>query len=178
MQNWHDGLWDIPIKKSINHYAQLPTPKHTGLYAATTLPTHHQSSNDYTLPKCICSTLHQHSLPPLSINTLPPLNKCTTIIEKQLQQDNLADTQDTIVSQPSINIIIQKNETKSNLINFLHAACFVPVKSTWLKAIKNNHFATWPGLTPTLVWKHLIPSITMAKGHLRQEYKKVYNPLK
>ena len=29
-------------------------------------------------------------------------------------------------------------------IHFLHAACFSPVKSTWLKAISAGFFSTWP----------------------------------
>jgi hypothetical protein len=38
-----------------------------------------------------------------------------------------------------------KNNQK-DLINYLHAACFSPVKSTWIKAIKNGFFPSWPGL--------------------------------
>jgi hypothetical protein len=33
------------------------------------------------------------------------------------------------------------------LINYLHATAFIPVKSTWIKAIKNGNFSSWPGLT-------------------------------
>jgi hypothetical protein len=33
------------------------------------------------------------------------------------------------------------------MIQFLHAAAFGPVKSTWITAIKRGYFATWPGLT-------------------------------
>jgi hypothetical protein len=33
------------------------------------------------------------------------------------------------------------------LINYLPATEFSPVKSTWIKAIKNGNFASWPGLT-------------------------------
>jgi hypothetical protein len=44
---------------------------------------------------------------------------------------------------------IQCNHThdisnQKDLINYLHAACFSPVKSTWIIAIKNGHFTTWP----------------------------------
>jgi hypothetical protein len=47
---------------------------------------------------------------------------------------------------------------KSNqkeLINYLHAACFSPVKSTWITAIKNGHFTLWPGLTEHAVERYL-----------------------
>jgi hypothetical protein len=39
-----------------------------------------------------------------------------------------------------------ENSNQKELINYLHAACFSPVKSTWIKAIKNGHFTSWPGL--------------------------------
>jgi hypothetical protein len=39
------------------------------------------------------------------------------------------------------------NSNQKYLINYLHAACFSPVKSTWITAIKNGHFTSWPGLT-------------------------------
>jgi hypothetical protein len=32
------------------------------------------------------------------------------------------------------------NNNKKDLINYLHDACFSPVKSTWIKAIKNGNF--------------------------------------
>ena len=53
----------------------------------------------------------------------------------------------------------------------MHAACFSPVISTFLHAVKNNHFITWPGLTPRLITKHLTKKIATAKGHLNQERK-------
>jgi hypothetical protein len=38
------------------------------------------------------------------------------------------------------------NNNHKDLINYLHAACFSPVKSTWIMAIKNGNFSSWPGL--------------------------------
>ena len=66
-------------------------------------------------------------------------------------------------------LIIWKNETKHDLATFLTAACFNPVKSTLLHAIKNNHFTTWPGMDEKFIRKYLTPSILSAKGHLNQE---------
>jgi hypothetical protein len=43
---------------------------------------------------------------------------------------------------------------QKDLINYLHAACFRPVKSTWITAIKNGHFTSWPGLTEHAVENH------------------------
>jgi hypothetical protein len=50
------------------------------------------------------------------------------------------------------------NSNQKDLINYLHAACFSPVKSTWIAAIKNGHFTLWPGLTEHAVEKHLSKS--------------------
>ena len=34
-----------------------------------------------------------------------------------------------------------------SLVRYLHAAAGFPIKSTWLKSIKEDNCATWPGLT-------------------------------
>ena len=33
----------------------------------------------------------------------------------------------------------------SRVSNFLHATCFSPVKSTFIKAVNNGKFEIWPG---------------------------------
>jgi hypothetical protein len=43
---------------------------------------------------------------------------------------------------------------QKDLINYLHAACFSPVKSKWIAAIKNGNFTSWPGLTERAVEKY------------------------
>ena len=60
------------------------------------------------------------------------------------------------------------NGTKSEIIQFLHAACFSPVPSTWKKAIKAGYFNTWPGVTTQLIDKHLPTSEATIKGHKDQ----------
>ena len=72
---------------------------------------------------------------------------------------------------PKLNIIIRKKTVSSDLAEFLHGACFAPVLSTWIIAIQNNHFLTWPGRTEKLVRKYLFPSLVTAQGHLHQERK-------
>jgi hypothetical protein len=61
------------------------------------------------------------------------------------------------------------NNNQKDLINYLHAACFSPVKSTWIKAIKNGFFSSWPGLNEHSVEKYLSKSTSTAKGHLNQQ---------
>jgi hypothetical protein len=61
------------------------------------------------------------------------------------------------------------NSNHKDLINYLHSACFSPVKSTWIKAIKNGHFTSWPGLTEHAVEFFLSKSTSTTKGHLNQQ---------
>jgi hypothetical protein len=56
-----------------------------------------------------------------------------------------------------------------NLNNYLHAACFSPVKSIWITAILNVNFSSWTGLTEHAIEKHLSKSTSTTKGHLNQQ---------
>ena len=58
--------------------------------------------------------------------------------------------------------------TKPDLAKYLHLACWSPSPSTWKAAVKKGFFATFPGLTPSLISKHLPPSIETAKGHRKK----------
>jgi hypothetical protein len=64
---------------------------------------------------------------------------------------------------------LKQNNNQKDLINYLHAACFSPVKSTWITAVKNGHFTSWPGLTEHDVEKHASKSTSTTKGHLNQQ---------
>ena len=63
--------------------------------------------------------------------------------------------------------------TKSDIFQYLHRLSFSPVVSTWSAAITSGIFTTWPGLTSSLVRKHLLKSLATAKGRLRQDRKNV-----
>jgi hypothetical protein len=67
----------------------------------------------------------------------------------------------------------QTMKTLSDLVQYLHRACFSPVIKTWTQAIDAGRFTTWPGLTSGLVRKHLPKSLATAKGHLRMDRKNV-----
>jgi hypothetical protein len=58
---------------------------------------------------------------------------------------------------------------QKDLIIYLHAASFSPIKSTWIAAIKNGNFTSWPGLTERAVEKYLSKSSVTGKGHLNQQ---------
>ena len=59
-------------------------------------------------------------------------------------------------------------KTKKEIIKFLHKAAGSPVKSTWIQAIKNGQYTTWPGLTTKIVEKYLEKSQATVKGHMKQ----------
>ena len=82
-------------------------------------------------------------------NTLMQQEKFCT--QQHTQPSNIYSAIHLVASHPSLSVIIQKDTTKLDLAQYLHAACFSPVKSTWARAIDNNHFSTWPGLTLQLI---------------------------
>jgi hypothetical protein len=67
--------------------------------------------------------------------------------------------------------IVTPTSTVADLVHYLHATCFSPTKTTLLKAIRNNHFTTWPGFTADNVTKHLTKTIETDMGHLDQQRK-------
>jgi hypothetical protein len=58
---------------------------------------------------------------------------------------------------------------QKELINYVRGAGFSPVKSTWISAIKNGNFTSWPGLTEQSVDKYLSKSLKTGKGHPNQQ---------
>ena len=68
---------------------------------------------------------------------------------------------------------IRNEATQQDLAGFYHGTAFSPIPSTFLRAIKKGHFATWPGLTPSLITKHLLKSMATSKGHMRLQQKHI-----
>ena len=94
---------------------------------------------------------------------------------------NNLNTDTCIVNQPpsellknrppptdAINNVYELTST-ATLIRYLHAAAGFPTKATWLKAIANNHYTSWPGLTLTAVRKHFPESVETVKGHMKKQ---------
>ena len=63
---------------------------------------------------------------------------------------------------------IYEFKKKGDIINFLHGCAFSPVKTAWIKAVKNNYFTTWPGLSDEAIRKHLGKVDATVKGHQTQ----------
>jgi hypothetical protein len=60
---------------------------------------------------------------------------------------------------------IYELKTQPELVQYLHALAGFPTKPTWIEAIKNNHYASWPSLTVKAVTKHFPESKETMKGH-------------
>jgi hypothetical protein len=58
-------------------------------------------------------------------------------------------------------------------ICFMHAVAGVPLKPTWLKAIKQGYFNTRPSLTAEAVERHYPELDAMTKGHLKKQRQNV-----
>jgi hypothetical protein len=59
-------------------------------------------------------------------------------------------------------------KTQPKLVRYHHAAAGFPTKPTWLKAIKNKQFVSWPGLMANLIINHFPESEKTHKGHRRK----------
>ncbi len=59
-------------------------------------------------------------------------------------------------------------KTQPELVQYLHPSAGFPTKPMWIEAIKNNHYASWPGLTIKAVTKHFPKSKETMKGHRRK----------
>jgi hypothetical protein len=70
------------------------------------------------------------------------------------------------------NAIFDLPNTRQSLMYF-HAAAGFPVKKTFLDTVHARNYATWPGLTTTLIAKHFPDSDETQKGHMRGQRKGV-----
>jgi hypothetical protein len=59
-------------------------------------------------------------------------------------------------------------KTQPKLMQYHHASAGFPTKPTWLAAIKNKHFTSWPGLTLDAARMHFPNSEETHKGHGRK----------
>ena len=85
--------------------------------------------------------------------------------------DGLWDITISIPVRHFVMAIITKDKTKTELIQYLYGFCFIPTPRTFMKAINNGNFLTWPGLKNQQLLKHLPPRIATALGNLDQERK-------
>jgi hypothetical protein len=70
---------------------------------------------------------------------------------------------------------VYEHESIKYTIIYLHICCFSSVQDTWLKAIQNGHFATWPSVTVENVREYLQKSDATAKYHMNQISKNIWS---
>ena len=51
-----------------------------------------------------------------------------------------------VISQPTANVIIQKDKSKAELASFLHACAGSPLINSFIRAKNKGNFVTWPGI--------------------------------
>ena len=59
------------------------------------------------------------------------------------------------------------------LVRYFHAAAGFPVRDTWLNAIKNGNYSSWPGLTYSNAAKYCPSSDATLMGHMIQTHQNV-----
>jgi hypothetical protein len=77
-----------------------------------------------------------------------------------------------IAGVDTANAIFNLPNTRQSLM-YYHALAGFPVKETFMDAVHTGNYATWPGLTTTLISKHFLDSKEMQKGHMKRQRKGV-----
>ena len=91
------------------------------------------------------SLTNPHSaLPPLTIPRMSTLQACSTRFNKGTNY--LANNAFAMATKP-------------DLVMYYHRDAFSLVPTTFISAINNVNFSTWPGLTAELISKHLPKSL-------------------
>ena len=88
-------------------------------------------------------------------------------------QNQLPTTQLTIKCTNSINYIVQKDQSTSDLAKYLHGCAISPVVSTFSKSITKDNFITWPGIDNINFNGSIGTTIATEKGHLDKGRKKL-----
>jgi hypothetical protein len=70
------------------------------------------------------------------------------------------------------NAIFDLPNTRQSLL-YHHALAGFPPKETFLAAVRVGNYATWPGLTTTLILKHFPNLDERQKGHMKGQWKGV-----
>ena len=119
----------------------LTPPAHQSLLA-----TRCSSSGMYLM-----SLTNPHSaLPPLTFPIMLTLQACSTRFKKGTKC--LANNAFYMATKP-------------DLAMYYHLAAFSAVPTTFITAINNVNFSTWPGLTAELITKNLPKSLATSKVH-------------
>ncbi len=72
------------------------------------------------------------------------------------------------------NAIFNLPNTRHSLL-YYHALAGFPVKESFLDAVRAGNYATWPGLTTTLIAKHFPDLEETQKGHMKGQWKGIWS---
>ena len=75
-------------------------------------------------------------------------------------------TDQFIAGFDAANTIFDLPNSRQALMHF-HALVGFPTKETFTDAVRAGNYATWPGLTTTLISKHFPDSDETQKGHMK-----------
>ena len=103
---------------------------------------------------------------PLNDNATAESNLNTKTVKTKELPSNLLKIQPPPPLQSIKNVY--KFKIKPELVRYYHAAARLPTKPSWIAAINNNHYASWPGLDATTVEKYFPESDKMRKVHGRK----------
>jgi hypothetical protein len=107
-------------------------------------------------------------------NKVTVKNGLTTVLDGTLYPDSglwqppFSDTAPSLALPQHMAHNVYEQKSIQDTIGYLHAFYFSPVQDTWIKAISNGHFMTWPALTVDNVYNYLPKSDAMVKGHMNQ----------
>jgi hypothetical protein len=80
------------------------------------------------------------------------------------------DPEHFIAGVDKASAIFNLPNTRHSLL-YYHALAVFPVKETFLDAVRVGNYATWPGLTTTLIAKHFPDLEETQKGHMKGQWK-------
>jgi hypothetical protein len=186
---------NLPVKSKSNKIVRMPDGRGTAATAIVTLP--YPTLTTAAREAHVLPSLNKNSL--LSVPVLADEGYTTIFHPHQEGADvyKQGDVKIHAISPPVLQgcreisglwVVDEKYEQQKQVasannvhdlpsipkaITFLHAAAGFPVKDTWIKAIKNGHYQTWPGLTLAAVIKHCPDAVETQKGHMKKQRQNV-----
>jgi hypothetical protein len=172
IQSTHKGILDLPMLPPAARTAHLlPDLKPNALLSIGQL-CNNGCTTEFTATDVIIkynnTPILQGFRDPIGLWQIPMQHKQD--VEQSPQTASLPQPQflSTASSLHTVNSLIDA-KTQHELIQYIHATCFSPTESTWVEAIKNNHFTTWPLINDTSIHKYFRNSTATAKCHLDQQ---------
>ena len=140
IRNPYDKLWDIPVhKRSITPTNYCMPPIYPGMYPQRVIKKKETSSRPSRATTKKPKTIIRNKVQKFS-DTID-----CKILDQHIAKNKLINAEQYYATKleatnPSMAVIIKKKQTHTELIKYLHATCFSPVRSTWNQAIDLHFF--------------------------------------